>query len=387
MFTGEMKYPADMGNAKVYYVSLELARRGRKATWALLGPDSDHWEKDGLEFAKVGRPGHRIIGPWLQLMRLLSYCRKSEASCVYVDDWLFLRFHPGQQLLFHVGLKALGIGCVFDQRDPFIDLEIAEGKLKEGSWEHRRLTLTYRLISKFTDLSIFPSEVYEEEMRNRRLSSRNSLGAIRGVDIQQFKDRGEGKMVHSQLGLKGKFVIGWFGMMLPFRLIEEVLIPLIENAGTKIPNAHFLIGGFGALQDRFLSLQERRPDASMTLLGYVPYQDLPKYLSACDVLLCPVNTDHRITLYSSPLKILESIAVGRPIIATSLKVRDRDYKGIKGVVWTDMTYENFLQSLDAVHGDYARYREEAQWQAENFESFSTVSTIAKIVTAIEEFCK
>ena len=387
VFTAEMDYPPVSGNTKAHYVSLELARRGVKVIWARMGPETDHWEQDGREFAKVGRPGNRTTGPWLQLMRLLSFCRKSQASCVYLDDWLFLRFFPGQQLAFQIGLKVLGIGCVFDQRDPFIDIEVGLGNLQEGSWRHKQLILIYRLIAKFTDLTIFPSQVYEAEIRAQGLSSRRSLGVIRGVDPRQFRDREEKRAIRAQLGLDGKFVIGWFGMMLPIRLIDEVLIPLIENLGTKIPNAHFLIGGFGVLEDRFQSLKERRPDAMMTLLGNVPYGELPKYLSACDVLLSPINTDHKITLYSSPIKILESVAVGRPIIASSIKVRESDYKDIKGIVWTGMSYDDFLDSLMAVHADYARYREEAERQAKHFEAFSITSTIAKIADGVEESCK
>jgi glycosyltransferase involved in cell wall biosynthesis len=385
-YTEEMRYPASQGNAKIYYISMELIRRGNSVTWARLGPTSGHWEKDGIEFVSIGRLCHPAISPWLQLIQLTSYCRKTRASCVYLDDWMFLREYPGQRLFFQMGLRALGIKCVCDQRDPYIDFEIAQGRLKERSWEHTKLAFMYRLIFEFTDLSIFPSRVYEEEMRNRGLSAWNSLGVIRGVDIDRFKDTGEGTKIRTNLGLEGKFVIGWFGTMLPYRSIEEALIPLIENAATKIPNAHFLIGGFGPLQSDFEKLKERHPDANLTLLGYVPYEDMPKYVSACDVLLCPLSAKYRFTLNASPLKILESVAVGRPIIATSINVRDSDYKDIKGVIWTGTGYEDFLQSLDFVHKNYRRYREEAERQAEDFEAFSTRSRIAELVDGIEKCC-
>jgi glycosyltransferase involved in cell wall biosynthesis len=355
--------------------------------WAGRSTSSDHWKRDGVEFVTIGKIFRPLFSPWLQLIRLLAFCHRTDASCVYLDDWMFLRESPVQRLFFQVGLRVLGIACICDQRDPYIDFEIAQGRLEEGSWKHMKLAFIHRLSLDFTDLSVFPSKVYMEEMRNRGHSARNSIGVIRGVDIEQFRDRGEGSTVRARLGLEGKFIVGWFGMMLPYRSIDGIVLPMIEKAASRIPEAHFIVGGFGPMLQDFKTFKEKHPEANMTLLGYVPYEDMAMYLSACDVLLCTLNTAYKFTTNTTPLKILESVAVGRPVIATSINARYYDYKDIRGVVWTGTTCEDFLKCLEAVHKDYAQYREEAERQAENFEDFSTQSRVKEIVDGIEKCCR
>jgi glycosyltransferase involved in cell wall biosynthesis len=383
-----MTYPAAMGNIKVELISKGLLRKGFKVTWAQMDQPQKSWEQDGFTFANVGGTGglegHDFFNILKRILKLLAFCRKSKGDCIYLDDWMFLRENPGLRLIFHVLLRTIGIKTIFDQRDPYIDFNIAVGKIKEGSWEQRRLTIIYRLISRFTDLSIFPSKVYEEDMRSRGLSSKSSLGIFRGVDTSLFKDTGQGSEIREKLGIQEKFVVGWFGMMHGNRRIEEVIVPLIEGAATYIPNIHFLIGGKGELETKFIELESREPDLPMHNLGFVPYRQLPGCIAACDVLLCPLKTDDRFSRHASPLKILEALAIGRPVIATETEVSKKDFSGLRGVIWTGMEYDEFLKSLIAAHDGYEHFLEEARGQALNFQEFSSDAAINRIVCRIED---
>jgi glycosyltransferase involved in cell wall biosynthesis len=251
---------------------------------------------------------------------------------------------------------------------------------------HRFAILLYFLTYSLTDLAILPSEVYAEELARKRIPVKRLLGAIRGVDHRLFNPQVDGRGVRSALGLEDKFVIGWFGLMLPFRQIEEIIIPLIENAGDFVPNAHFLIGGKGQLRKEFIRLQAQKSNLRLTLLGFVPYEELPTYLSSCDVLLCPVSARGRFTQNSSWLKILESLAVGKPIIASTTKLREGDYGELQGIVWTGSDYKSFLESLISVHGNYSHYLELACRQARDFKEYTLEFTIPRIANAIELIC-
>ncbi|MDD1773869.1 MAG: glycosyltransferase, partial [Methanomassiliicoccales archaeon] len=338
VYSRSMPYPPSVDNIKAYYVSQEFVRRGAKVTWLQIGDVPAKWEEDGIEFVKMGSPAHRLIRMPIQLIQMIAFCRSTDVDCVYSDEWLFFRGDLINRLLFQIGLKILGVRYALDQRDPFVDYEIAKGNLKEGSWRHRRLELLNNLALRLTDLAIFPSETYADELRSRGLPAKNSIGTIRGVDDQQFNPQVDGSTIRSSLGLNDKFVVGWFGMMTHYRQLEEVVIPLIEKARDFIPDIHFLIGGHGDLEGAFSRLKDSRPDLGMTVLGFVPYPRLPEHLAACDVLLGPLNTQYRLISLTSPLKIMESLAVGRPIIATETKVSKGDYRDLAGVVWTGGDY-------------------------------------------------
>lgn len=384
VYSRNMPYPPTVDNIKVYYVSREFVGRGAKVTWLQAGDVSAKWEKDGIEFVKIGPWGPRLINPFVQLIRMVAFCRSTDANCVYADEWLFFRRKQLNRLFLQIGLRIVGVKYVLDQRDPYIDFEIARGDLKEGSCRHRYRELLNNLTFRLTDLAIFPSEIYADEFRRRGLPAKTSLGAVRGIDDQRFNPQVDGSKIRSDLGLQNKFVVGWFGMMLPYRQLEEVMIPLIEKGRDFIPEIHFLIGGSGMLRSAFSRLQNSRPDLGMTILDSVPYARLPEHLAACDVLLGPLNTSHRLTSLTSSLKILESLAIGRPIIATETKVSKGDYKDLVGVVWTGPDYDSFREALIEVHRRYDFYRDLAFKQAQDFDRYALKSTISKIANAIED---
>jgi glycosyltransferase involved in cell wall biosynthesis len=386
VFSKEVAYPPDFNNNKAHYVSRELLKRGAKVTWLQLVGRPGESERDGLRCVSLRRdPG--LIGQYLQLVRLVRFCRREKADCVYADEWLFLRDNPMYRLIVQIGLKISGIKYVFDQRDPYIDFQIATKAIKEGSMKHGYLKVACKLTNRFTDLAIYPSRAYADESREEGTSSKVALGIIRGVDSGWFNQNVDGSALRSELGLVGRFVVGWFGMMTAYRQIEEVLIPLIMSSKEFMPDASFIIGGKGRLNSRFADLLVADPRPEVLLPGFINYADLPSYLAACDVLLCPLNLDYEFTRLASPLKILESLAVGRPIIATETRVTKEDYADLEGVIWTGSSYEEFKKALIEVHDQYYQYRQRAVEQAKNFERYTIDHNISMIADAVQGICE
>ena len=166
-----------------------------------------------------------------------------------------------------------------------------------------------------------------------------------------------------------------------FRLIREVIVPLIERADT-IPNAHFVIGGDGPLRDEFLNLRKIRPEVPFTLLDFIPYHDLAKYIGACDVLLCPVDTSYRITRLALSLKVVESLATGRPVIVTRTPACLATFGDLKGIVWVDGKLESFQEVLQHFRRKPFFYKHISTKQAQSLRGFSIAATIPRIVDRI-----
>jgi glycosyltransferase involved in cell wall biosynthesis len=385
-FSVAMVYPPDSDNNKTSYVTRELLRRGARVTWVRLAGPRGKWAADGIDFVELSGNRKGFMGPWIRLGRFLSWCRKEKVDCVYGDDWLFLREHPMQRLVVQVGLRTLGIGFAYDQRDPYVDFQVATGALAKDSWTARQLTTISRLAARFTDLCIWPSQVYEKEMRARGLTAKHSIGVIRGVDGDAFNPDVDGRPLRQRLGLEGKFVVGWIGMMLPYRQIKETLIPLIEGAFTIMPDVHFIIGGQGEMEEAFRDLVQRKPELNLSLLGYVPYAELPGTIAACDVMLCPLNADHEFIRNSTPLKIIESLAMGRPVIATAVRAKDDDYSGLEGIIWTGSGHQDFARALALAIRDYGEIRARAEAQARRFSAYLVSTKISLIVDQVERSC-
>jgi glycosyltransferase involved in cell wall biosynthesis len=59
---------------------------------------------------------------------------------------------------------------------------------------------------------------------------------------------------------------------------------------------------------------------NVTFTGFVPPAQVPLYLSAADVLVMPTTPDLPFAAYTSPLKLFEYMAAGRPVAASDLAV-------------------------------------------------------------------
>lgn len=377
-----MSYPPDIHNMKAYYVSKELKRRGAEITWVKVGGRRRRWKADDIEFVTFGAPKTPFLPEVPRLLRLCVFCIHNRIQIVYLDEWLFFRPKPFARLLGQIMLRGLGVKLVLDQRDPYVDFELASGLLEPNTKEYGRLSRISKLMLRQTDLIVLPSRAYAKLYESEGVPRGKVIGTFRGIDQELFHPVGEPKLMKSTLGLGGRFVIGWFGIMHPFRMISEIIVPLIENLQSDLPNAHFLIGGEGPLFGELERLRFGEASKSFTLLGRVPYSKLRDYIAACDVTISPVSPKFRFTMNSNWLKIAESIAVGTPVIATKTAISDLDFKDVGGISWVNSDYGSYLRALKEIQRDPTSFYLAAEEQARNFQAFSIGNRIPMIVKRI-----
>ena len=377
----EATYPPDPNNLKQFYVSSEMSRRGIEVIWIELGSQKGRRLMGGLSLETVPSPKMRGFGALATQLRIFKSILAHRVDLVYCDEWLFFRRRPTTRILLQLLLRFASVHFVFDQRDPFIDDEVAVGRLKRGSLKFSALRVEYKVIYRLSSLVILPSRAYLSVVRSMGLVGGKAFGGPRGVDTTLFKSNTSKEEVKKELGVQGRFVVGWIGNMHHYRQIEEVLIPLIGRIGQTIPNSIVLVGGRGQFDSRFKELQS---DLSLPFkyLGFVKHETLPNVISGCDVLLCPINTSFTKTWNAAPLKILEALAVGRPVIATRTRVSDADYAGLKGVFWTESDLKSFESALKEVYANYAKYKREAELQSLEFGSYSVSTRISILVDVV-----
>jgi glycosyltransferase involved in cell wall biosynthesis len=93
----------------------------------------------------------------------------------------------------------------------------------------------------------------------------------------------------------------------------DLMFESMQYVIARHPQVRFVVIGGSAdeIRQRTEWLKTRRIDGSVTFLGTVPPDVLPNYLAAADILLSP-----RIAGINTPLKLLDYLKVGRPIVAT-----------------------------------------------------------------------
>lgn len=143
-----------------------------------------------------------------------------------------------------------------------------------------------------------------------------------GVDPERFVPAarlpGVRERVRAELGLGGGPVAVFTGT---FRRWHGVLaIPRIARAVlSRLPGAVFLLVGDGDERAATEAACEGLPRGALRFLGSQPYARMPGILAACDVGIAPFAPEEnplfaRFGFYYSPLKILEYMAAGLPVV-------------------------------------------------------------------------
>ncbi len=137
------------------------------------------------------------------------------------------------------------------------------------------------------------------------------------VDLEQFSDFLPAAEARRELGLpKEKKIALYNGGIFK----QKGIFTFLSAAGLLDETWLFLVVG-GNPGDETKDIKDfisRHNLKNVRLAGHVPHQAVKKYLAAADILVLPnSNLDERTSLFTSPLKLFEYMAAGRPIVASA----------------------------------------------------------------------
>ncbi|MCK4298673.1 MAG: glycosyltransferase family 4 protein [Planctomycetes bacterium] len=139
----------------------------------------------------------------------------------------------------------------------------------------------------------------------------------------------------------GTSVVGYVGAFVPYHRLEFLVRAASELDGAE-PAVRFLLVGDGVHRPAIETEIRRAGVQDLFLLtGRVSHEEVPRYVASMDVAVIPGTAD-----YTSPIKLFEYMALGKPVLAPRLP-------GIKDVVTHDQTgllfepndFGDFLQKL------------------------------------------
>lgn len=218
---------------------------------------------------------------------------------------------------FHHRFQDVGFRLARENACPLIvrieALEVAE----QRDWGFRRPLLgplvtamgEGRLLRR-ADLVSPVSPDLAQQVLSAGVPSRRVLILPNGVDLDLFQPITEGQAFLPE-DLHSRFLVGWAGGFRPYHGLAQVenLVRLLER---RLPDATLCLVGTGPLRAHLDGIAARHPE-SLRLLPPIAQHELPRLLQRFDVCLQlaePGSAQHY-----SPLKVLEYLACGRPVVA------------------------------------------------------------------------
>jgi glycosyltransferase involved in cell wall biosynthesis len=125
-----------------------------------------------------------------------------------------------------------------------------------------------------------------------------------GVDANLFYPRRNGGPLRSELAPAGSFILGFHGRLRPWHGFDQLVLAVRHLIDREVP-VHLVVVGQGDFEDH---LKGTVPAERVTLTGWVPHEEMPRYVSTFDAL--PLTYATSKPCYFSPLKLPEAMACG-----------------------------------------------------------------------------
>jgi len=130
-----------------------------------------------------------------------------------------------------------------------------------------------------------------------------------GINKAHFDAAPDKETAKARLKLQGRLILGFTGFVRDWHGVDRVIAWMATQEAPL--NAHLLVVGDGPVraeleaQAKALGLQD-----SVSFTGVVHRDTVPEHVAAFDVALQPA-----VTSYASPLKMMEYLVLGKPIVA------------------------------------------------------------------------
>jgi PEP-CTERM/exosortase A-associated glycosyltransferase len=218
--------------------------------------------------------------------------------------------------------KKSGLPVVYEIRAFWEDAAVDHGTCKEDDLRYRLTRKLETHVVKNADAVTTICEGLRGDLINRGFDSNKFTVIANAVNIEQFdvitpEDKAKNSELAETLKLTGCDVLGFLGSFYAYEGLD-LAIAAMPAVLAKNSKARLLLVG-GGPQEQNLKQQVilLGLEGKVIFTGRVPHNEVGKYYSLVDLLVYP-RKPMRLTDLVTPLKPLEAMAQGKPVIASDV---------------------------------------------------------------------
>lgn len=136
-----------------------------------------------------------------------------------------------------------------------------------------------------------------------------------GTDVERFATQLSHEEARAKLGLaQQEKIVLYAGSLQRWKGVET----LVEASKHLLDAKVYIVGG-SPTEIAALQQKEKSQKLKAVFVGQKPWQEIPLWLKAADVLVLPNTGQEKVSqFYTSPMKLFEYMASGRPIVASDI---------------------------------------------------------------------
>lgn len=211
--------------------------------------------------------------------------------------------------------RRLNVPLVYEARAFWEDAAVDHGTFAEGSFRYRVSRGLETFLFKQADHAITICAAMRQELARRGIALSRVSVVPNGVDIEEFTPLKRSAPLARRLGLNGGPVFGFIGSFYRYEGLR-FLVEAFPRIRAQIPDARLMLVGGGEEEPILRELAQTQQDGIL-FTGRVPHHEVNDYYSLVDVIVCP-RLRMRLTELVTPLKPLESMAMGKAVLASDV---------------------------------------------------------------------
>lgn len=199
------------------------------------------------------------------------------------------------------------------------------------------------------------TDAFKTNLISRGIEESKISVITNGSNNELFSKRAKNQEPIERLNINNKFIVGYIGTHGMAHSLDFI-VKSIQKVDD--PEIHFLFIGDGAIKKDIVQLSKDLELKNITFLDSITKEEVPLYLSICDVSLAPLKNRENFKEVI-PSKIFEASAMGKP---TLLGVQGEAQKILErynaGVCFVPEDEEDFLLKLKEIKGKrrYVEYQ-------------------------------
>lgn len=305
--------------------SAAILREQRRLGWETIqvtGPKQGSSETaaeyvDGLEYLRTGALAGWLAGipAGAQLDVVLRLRRLLQTIIARENPDLIQAHSPCLN-----ALAALGLGrpVVYEFRSSWEDAAVSNGTTTEGSLRYRASRwLETRILRRANAVTTICQGLRNEAIARGVPADRIAV-IPNAVEANSFRSvPGEFPRLKARWGLDGRYILGFIGSFFAWEGLG-LLLEVLPQIRVARPDVAVLLVGGGVDEPALRRAVARLGlESSVVFAGQLPHAQIAEAYGAIDLLIYP-RLPMRLTEMVTPLKPLEAMAMGKPLLASDV---------------------------------------------------------------------
>lgn len=242
---------------------------------------------------------------------------------------------------------------IFELRDLWPESIKTVGAMKQG-----RVIDTLEKIElglyKSCDKVVAVTDAFKTNLISRGIDANKIEVVTNGSNMELFQVREKDELLLNELNLKDKFIVGYIGTHGMAHSLDFIMNSI---ANVKDSSIHFLFIGDGAMKKTIVTIAKELGLENVTFLDPISKEEVPKYLSICDVSLAPLKKEDNFKSVI-PSKIFEASAMSKPtLLGVQGQAQEIIEKYNAGICFEPENENDFLKKLYILRDDTKKYEE------------------------------